>query len=210
MTPAARRRARIDRITAWSPLLLLGGLALLTYWLDAQIQPSPPKPDGSSRHDPDIFIEHFRAVVLDANGRALQTIAAARAVHFGDDQSTEFVDPSLTLAEAGKPRLAVSAEHGVLTGNRQRATFTGNVRAVRDADPAAKPREAPVGPIRLETERLVVYLSEHRLSTDKPVTIEEPRGIIRANGLELDTDGKTLRLEAGIRGTLEPQPQRAK
>ena len=37
MTP---RRPRVDRLVAWSPVLLLGGLAALTYWLDAQVQSS--------------------------------------------------------------------------------------------------------------------------------------------------------------------------
>ena len=33
-----RSGALIDRLVAWSPVLLLGGLAALTYWLDAQVQ----------------------------------------------------------------------------------------------------------------------------------------------------------------------------
>lgn len=208
MTPAMRRRARIDRLTAWSPLLLLGGLALATWWLDAQIQPPPPKPDGSSRHDPDIFIEKFRAVALDANGRAVQTVAAERAARFADDQSTEFTAPSVMLAEAGRPALSAVAERGVLTGDRKRVTLSGSVVAVRDADPNVKRGETPVGPIRLATESLTVFPDEHRVVTDRPVTVEEPRGIIHADGLDLDTNSRTIRFGAGIRGSIQPQPAR--
>ena len=32
-----RTREIIDRFVAWSPVLLLGALAALTYWLDAQV-----------------------------------------------------------------------------------------------------------------------------------------------------------------------------
>ena len=81
--PAARHGRRSSApaagstaLTAWSPVLLLGGLAALTYWLDAQVQPPAPRRDGSTRHDPDIFVEGFRAVKLDANGRPLQLLAA--------------------------------------------------------------------------------------------------------------------------------------
>ena len=42
MTP---RRPRIDRLVAWSPVLLLGALAALTYWLDAQVQSSGRRDD---------------------------------------------------------------------------------------------------------------------------------------------------------------------
>jgi lipopolysaccharide export system protein LptC len=86
-------RSLLDRATAWSPVLLLGGLAALTYWLDAQVQPPLPRRDGTERHDPDIYVEGFRAVELDAAGRARQLIAGKRALHYGDDQTTEIVEP---------------------------------------------------------------------------------------------------------------------
>ena len=68
-------RSLLDRATAWSPVLLLGGLAALTYWLDAQVLSSGRRDDGSSRHDPDLFIEHFRAVTFDAEGGVRQILA---------------------------------------------------------------------------------------------------------------------------------------
>ena len=34
-----RTREILDRLVAWAPVLLLGALAALTYWLDAQVQP---------------------------------------------------------------------------------------------------------------------------------------------------------------------------
>ena len=41
--------------------------------------------------------------------------------------------------------------------------------------------------------------------TDKALTIEEPRGIIQAVGLELDHKARTVKLKSGVRGTLQPQ-----
>jgi len=46
MAREIRARSILDRITAWSPVLLLGSLAALTYWLDSQVQPPPPRRDG--------------------------------------------------------------------------------------------------------------------------------------------------------------------
>ena len=42
------------------------------------------------------------------------------------------------------------------------------------------------------------------LLSHKAVTIEEPRGIIRSDGLVLDSESRTLRLNANVRGTLAP------
>lgn len=196
-------RSLVDRATAWSPVLLLGGLAALTYWLDSQVQPPAPRRDGTERHDPDIFIEGFRAVELDTNGRPRQLIAGKRAIHFGDDQTTEIVDPLLSQTEAGKPAFRITANKGTLTGDRKQAVFTGNVRAVREAGPT-KPGEAPAGPVNVTTEFLHVVPDKELATTDKAVTIEEPRGIIRSVGLTLDNKAKTLKLASGVSGTFQP------
>ena len=45
----SRGQAWFDRLIAWSPVLLLGALAALTYWLNAQVQVAGPSFDGSGR-----------------------------------------------------------------------------------------------------------------------------------------------------------------
>lgn len=198
-----RTRSLLDRLTSWSPVLLLGGLAALTYWLDSQVQPPAPRRDGSQRHDPELYVENFRAVELDARGLPKQLVAGKRAVHFGDDQTTEIVEPLLAQTEAGKPAVRITAARGKLSGDRKDVWFTGNVRASREAGPTS-PGSDPAGPVMVTTEYLHVVPDTERVTTDKPVTIEEPRGIIRATGLALDNKAKTLKLESAVSGTLQP------
>jgi len=193
----------LDRATAWSPVLLLGALAALTYWLDAQVKtPGAPR-DGSARHDPDLYIEDFRALTLDSQGRMLQMVSAKRARHFGDDQSTEFESPSMVMTEPGQPVFRVTADRGRLTGDREDAYFTGNVRAVREGGPAGRSGDTN-GPLTVTTEYLHVMPDRELARTDKAVTIEDPRGIIRAVGLEIDNKARTVKLNSNVRGTLQP------
>ena len=203
-----RTKLLLDRLTAWSPVLLLGGLAALTYWLDAQIQQQPRR-DGSTRHEPDLFIDRFRASAFDVDGRVRQSLSANHAQHYPDDESTDIATLSLVLTEPGKPQFAVTADKGVVSGDRETIILTGNVRALRDASPAPPPgtkgAEGPTGPVRVATEYLKVIPKESRAETDKAVTIEEPRGIINAVGMVLDNKGKTLTLKSGVRGSLQPQ-----
>jgi lipopolysaccharide export system protein LptC len=202
----------LDRLTAWSPVLLLGGLAALTYWLDAQIAAPPPRRDGSSRHDPDLYVERFRAMSFAADGRVSQSLSAERARHFPDDDSIEFTQPAIVMTEPGHPRFAVNADQAIVAGDRETIAFSGNVRAVRDAMPAApkagavKGADGPRGPVTITTEYLRVRPKQGRADTARPVTIEEPRGIIQAVGMELDNQAKTLKLKSGVRGTLQPAP----
>ena len=120
---------------SWSPVLLLGSLAALTYWLDAQVQADTARRDGTARHDPDMYIENFRAVSFDADGKLRQSLAARRAEHYPDDESVDFIAPSLALTDPGQPRMSIMADAGTLTGDRETVIFRGNVRATRDALP---------------------------------------------------------------------------
>jgi lipopolysaccharide export system protein LptC len=201
-----RRRRVIDLLSAWSPALLLGGLAALTWWLDAQIVDSGPRRDGATRHDPDLIIEGVRVVELDAKGNAVQTLAAQRARHYPDDGTVEFDAPRVVLTQPERPRFTVEAAHGRVSGDRENAYFEGNVRATREAEtdqPKAND-DGPAGPITLTTEFLHVIPREDKAQTDRPVTIEEPRGIIRATGLVLDNASRSLKFNANVRGTLAP------
>ena len=201
-----RSRVFLDRLVAWSPVLLLGSLAALTYWLDAQVQPPSARHDGSSRHDPDLFLTDFKAVTFDAKGQPRESLSAARAEHFPDDDSAELENPQLSLTETGRPKMTITADSGVIAGDRAHGDFKGNVKVLREADPApAGPGGKPSGPVTLTTSLLHVDTHDERVTTDQPVTIEEPRGIIRGQGLQFDNKAKRVRIESHVSGTLSPQ-----
>lgn len=198
-----RRRIFVDRLVAWSPALLLAGLAALTYWLDAQIQPPAAHIDGSKRHDPDLFLEDFRASNFDAQGNLRESLSAKRAEHFPDDDSTRLTAPRLMLTQAGRPTLTVTADTGDVAGDRDSGVFQGNVRVTREADPHAAAGAG--GPMTLTTDSLHVEVNEQRVDTRAPVTIEESRGIIRGRGLSYDNKTHVLHIDSNVSGSFAPR-----
>jgi lipopolysaccharide export system protein LptC len=200
----SRERVLVERLIAWSPALFLGSLAALTYWLDAQVQAPASRRDGSARHDPDIYIENIRAVALDDAGRIRESMTAKRAEHYPDTDSVDVLAPSLSLTEPGKPRMSIVADTASVAGDRETVTFRGNVKARRDAGPAAAGK-AMEGPASLSTEFLRVDPKKGVADTDQRVTIEDSRGIIEAVGMSLDNNTHTLKLKSGAHGTLQPQ-----
>jgi lipopolysaccharide export system protein LptC len=199
MAREIRARSILDRITAWSPVLLLGprGVDLLA----RLASPAPASPRRLERHDPDIYVDGFRSVTLDEKGRPTQVIEGKRALHFGDDQTTEFTEPMLAQTEA---ETALPDHRGAWPAVRrpQGRRFHGQC--------ARRPRCGPVrpanpaGPVTVTTEYLHVSRkgnSKHRQSGDDRGT----RGIIHSVGLELDNKAKTLKLKSAVRGTLQPQ-----
>jgi lipopolysaccharide export system protein LptC len=199
-----RARDILDRVVAWSPVLLLGALAALTYWLDAQVQAPPARRDGSTRHDPDLFLRDFKAITFDAQGAARETLSAARAEHFPDDDSSELTTPHLSLSETGRPTMTITAERGRIDGDRNQGDFIGHVQVERVSAPTSN-GGPPEGPVKLITESLHVTTRDQRVRTDRPVTIEEPRGIIRGRGLEFDNKAKIVRIDSHVSGTFQPQ-----
>jgi lipopolysaccharide export system protein LptC len=195
------RPALLDRLVAWSPVVLLGSFAVLTYWLNAQIEVRTQKFDGSGRHDADLYIENFKAVSLDAQGRVQQALTAKVARHFPDDDTTEFDAPLITFSDPSKPQLTVTADHATVTGDREHAYFFGNVKGVRDATKD----DANDGPVVMTSEYLHVLPKEDRVVTDKAVTIKDPRGIINAIGMEFDNRSKKVKFGSHISGQLQPQ-----
>lgn len=199
----SRRQAWVDRFVAWSPALLLGALAALTYWLNAQIRVGEPAFDGSNRHDPDVFVENFKAINIDKAGHIRQSLDAKRADHFPDDDNTALDAPLIGFTEIGEPRLDVSSDRAILTANRDNAYFQGHVKAVREATTGSDGKTE--GPITFESEYLHVIPKEDRIETDRPVTIRDPRGYVNATGLEYDNKTKLLRLKSKVSGQLQPQ-----
>ena len=199
-------RAFFDRLIAWSPVLLLGALAALTFWLDAQVQPPAPRRDGSTRHDPDLFLVNFRAVNYDENGKAREALNATRGDHFPDDETSELTKPHIRITQADKPAFEVVADRAKISGDREHAYFSGHVQANREADdPSTTTGREAAGPLTLTTEYLHVIPKQERAETDRPVTIRESRGIIEAVGLELDNKTKTLKLKSRVTGSFEPR-----
>jgi lipopolysaccharide export system protein LptC len=199
----SRTQTWLDRLIAWSPVLLLGALAALTYWLNAQVRVPAPAFDGSGRHDADVFVDNFKAVSLDKDGRVRQALTAKRAQHYPDDDTTGLDQAQIAFTDPGKPRLDVTADHATVTGDREHAYFEGHVKAVREATTSADGKTE--GPMTFASEFLHVIPKEDRVVTDRAVTITDPRGTINATGFEYDNKAKTVKLKSRVSGQLEPQ-----
>ena len=89
--------------TTLFPLLLLGLLAGLTFWLERMASLDDPDRRAKARHDPDAIIEHFNIQRYDAAGELQNSLTADKLVHFPDDDSTEVSHPSLTYHQGSRP-----------------------------------------------------------------------------------------------------------
>jgi lipopolysaccharide export system protein LptC len=178
------------------PLGLMLSLALLTLWLEhaARIEEKPP---ALRRHDPDYIVSDFTTTTYDRQGDPITRLAAARMVHFPDDDSTELEAPRVVQSKPDQPRMTVRAERGALSREGDEIFLYDNVVLTREAD--GRSPEA-----RMTTSFLHVLRDRSLVRTDREVQFVEPGRTLSGRGMEYHTDTRELLLAADVKGVMEP------
>ena len=178
------------------PLALMVSLALLTLWLEHTTRVEE-KPSALRRHDPDYIVTQFTTTTYDAAGRAVSSLAAARMVHFPDDDSTELAAPRVVQSKPAEPRFTVRADRGTLSREGDEIFLYDDVVLTREAD--AHSPEA-----RMTTSFLHILRDRSLVRTDREVRFEEPGRWLEGRGMEYHTDTRQLTLAADVKGVMEP------
>src|SRR5690606_2026312 len=85
-----------DRVSVYLPVILMGLLALGTYWL-ARNTPaiSPPAAAAAPTHDPDYFMRRFSVKSFDPTGRLKSEVQGVEARHYPDTDTLEIDQPHI-------------------------------------------------------------------------------------------------------------------
>jgi lipopolysaccharide export system protein LptC len=189
-----------DRISAWFPLVLLGLLAAVSFWLNQQVQPPGRSQGGNQRHDPDYVVEDISASRYGEDGRRRYTLSAARVTHYPDDDTTHLEAPRLTqFSRPGAP-VTVTARTALVSSNGENVYLHDDVKVVR----------APYGKrsrLTLETNYLHVIPDRDFAQTDQPVTIYDADTVINAIGLEFNNATRVLKFMSNVRGSYANPPR---
>ncbi len=179
------------------PLLLMGALALTTFYLERTVH-EEQAPSPLRRHDPDYLVSNFTATTYNNAGKPESVLAAARMIHYPDDDSTELIEPRLVQTKTDESRMSVRAERGALSRDGQEIFLYDNVLLTREAR-----GEQPEA--RLKTAFLHVVRDRSLALTDREVRIEEDARSIAGRGMEYNYDSGQLLLREHVRGRFEPK-----
>ncbi|MGE5640912.1 MAG: LPS export ABC transporter periplasmic protein LptC [Clostridia bacterium] len=179
------------------PLLLMGALALTTFYLERTVH-DEQAPSPLRRHDPDYLVTNFTATTYNNTGQAESVLAAARMIHYPDDDSTELIEPRLVQTKPNESRMSVRAERGALSRDGQEIFLYDHVLLTR-----AALGERPEA--RLKTAFLHVVRDRSLALTDREVHIEEDSRSIAGRGMEYNYDSGQLLLREHVRGHFEPK-----
>lgn len=182
---------RLGSVATLFPLLLVGLLAGMSYWLELATRPQTGGNDGKSRHDPDYIIEKFEVRRFDPQGNLQHTLVADLMRHYPDDDSTVVLAPRLTYHRA-LPTF-ISSREARISSEGKHVELIDAVRVAR-AGTAGKPDTV------LTTSRLDVYPDDEVAKTSVPVTITQGQTTVNGSGLNADNKTSIYVLEGPVRG----------
>lgn len=187
-----------DRWLAYVPVLLLAGLAALTYWLDQVVEPTADA--NRDANDPDIVVEHLAATQMTLQGAPRYAVEAKRLLHYPEDRATFLEFPELTHFEEGGVPVSIRSDEGELSPDGKDAYFRGNVVVRR---PAYGDEEE----MTLTTSYLHVTPDQNLARTDREVTLTRGDSTVHSVGLEFNNQTREVKLLSRVRGTFQTPPK---
>jgi lipopolysaccharide export system protein LptC len=189
-----------DRITIYLPLILMGVLALATYWL-ARTTPiaGPAAGVHASRHDPDYFLRGFSVKSFAPNGRLKSEIQGVEGRHYPDTDTLEIDQPRIrSYSETGALTVA-TAKRAISNADGSQVQLIGNAVVTRTV-PTAKDQP----PLQIEGEFLHIYADEEKVKSDQPVTLKRGDDVFQAENMDYDNLARIMELRGRVHGVLQP------
>lgn len=195
-------RAAWERLSLYLPVILMGVLALATYWLVRNTPvDSSPAPEAPVRTDPDYFMRKFSIRTFDQGGKLRSEILGEQARHLPNRDQVEIDGVQMRSFDASGLLTTASAQRALAQGNGSMVQLWGNARVVQEAQ-AGRQRMAFRG------EQLQADTQAQTLRATQPVELSRGSDRFTADGLEFDSRERVVLLSGRVRAELMPNPKR--
>jgi lipopolysaccharide export system protein LptC len=190
------------------PLLLMGGLTLLTFWLVQKNTPLPINVIERPRlHEPDYTIKNGALSYLNEQGQTKYRILGKELIHYDDDASIDIVQPRMRLFQPDKSPVTVRAKRGHIDGDITILDLFDNVEIYRPPQSASEKQKA--SPYMLaKSSYFQVLINDDIIKTNKPVELEQGLSVMQSNaGGVFDNVQQSMELLGTVKGRIEPAQQ---
>ena len=186
------------------PVLVMGVLALGTYWLVRSTPVlEPAAPERERGHEPDYFMQGFQVKSFGPSGKLRSEVMGAVARHYPDTRWLEIEAIRIRSFDAQGRLTTASAERGLANEDGSEVQLFGNALVVREPLPAAAGRQAQPR-AQYRGEFLHAFIDTEQLKSHKPVELRRGDDVFTADRMEFDNLQQTIRLSGRVRGTLTP------
>ncbi len=193
-----------DQVSIYLPIILMGLLALGTYWLVRNTPTAgPAASEKAAQHEPDYFMRKFSVKSFDGSGRLKSEVFGSEARHYPDNDTLEIDQPRIRSIDEKGLLTVATANRALSNGDGSEVQLFGNAVVVRDAGTDATGSRVPR--IEFRGEFLHAFLNTERIKSNKPVMLTRGADQFTADSMDFDNLDRVMDLRGRVRGVLVPQ-----
>jgi len=193
-----------------TPLLLMGVLTLMTFWLVKKN--TPPESSMLERirlHEPDYIIKNGTLSALNEQGNTKYRILGNKVTHYDDDASIDIDAPRMRLFQPDKAPVTVKSNTGHLDGDLTILELFDNASIFRPQQAATVTEPASLRMLA-SSSYFKVLINDDIVKTDWPITLEQGMSIMNSTeGGTFDNIQQSMTLSGQVKGRIERAPRGA-
>ena len=193
-----------DRLTIYLPVILMGVLAMGTYWL-ARNTPtfSAPSVERAPTHEPDYFLRRFSVKSFDPAGRLKTEIYGTEARHYPDTDTLEIDQPRIRSYDLKGAVTVATAKRALSNADGSEVQLFGDAVVTREGKDA---QGRPLARLQIRGEFLHAFMDTEKVKSNQPVTLSRGSDVFEGDSLDYDNLERVLHLTGRVRGVLQPRP----
>jgi lipopolysaccharide export system protein LptC len=192
-----------EALSAYLPLLLMGAIALATWWLVKNTPvPAPPAPPREVRSEPDYTMRGFALERFEADGRLVLRIEGDWLRHYPDTDRIEIEDAHIRAFGVDGRETVATAKRALGNGDGSEIQLLGGAE-VTSRDAAGAPL------LTIRGEFLHAFLVTERVRSHRPVSVRYGGAELDAAGIDYDNATRKLELRGPMRAVLSPKAGKA-
>ena len=205
-----RARRAFDRVAVYLPLILMGCMAMTTYWLvrnapsagEAELEADP-------RHVPDYFMRNFSVKVFGADGKLKSEMVGIEGRHYPDTDTLEIDQPHIRIINPEGRLTTAVAKRGLINSDGSEAQLFEKAVVVREATTNAQGVAIPR--TELQSEFLHLFANTEEVRSHLPVVLVRGAGDrFTGDGMDYDNLDRVMQLNGRVHGTLMPRQEKLK
>lgn len=192
------------------PLILMGALTLMTFWLVQKN--TPPESSMLERvrlHEPDYIIKEGTLSALNELGSTKYRILGNKVTHYDDDASIDIDMPRMRLFQPDKAPITVKSNSGHLDGDLTVLELFDNASIFRPAQAATTTEPATLRMLA-SSSYFKVLINDDVVETYRPITLEQGMSVMNSTeGGVFDNIQQSMTLSGQVKGRIERAPREA-
>jgi lipopolysaccharide export system protein LptC len=193
-----------ERLSIYLPVILMGVLALGSYWL---VRNTPvfavAGVAAAVSHEPDYFMRNFSVKNFDAQGHLKSEVLGVEARHYPDTDTVEIDQVHIRSVNPQGLVTVATANRGLSNADGSEVQLFGNAVVVRE--PVMDKLRVVQPRMEFRSDFLHAYMDTERVRSNKPVTLVRGADVFTADTMDYDNLDRLMALDGRVKGLLVPQ-----